>query len=137
MSGAKKRPEDGRFLGGLRARLGGFAAGFAGAGEAGEHHGAGGGLVEADELNFNFLAEVGFAVVNYDHGAVLEIGDALAGVAAGGDDFDAGALAGEIFVAEGEGEFAEAEDFNLLGGSDLFEVEIVGEDEAAVGFGKF
>ena len=73
-------------MGGLRARLGGFAAGFAGAGKTGEHHGASGGLVEADELNFNFLAEVGFAVVNYDHGAVLEVGDALAGVAAGGGD---------------------------------------------------
>ena len=124
-------------MGGLGAGLGGFAAGFAGADEAGEHHGTGGSLVEADKLNFNFLAEVGFAVVNHDHGAIFEIGDTLAGVAAGSDDFDAGALAGEIFVAEGEGEFAEAEDFNLLGSSDFFEVEIVGEDEAMVGFGEF
>ena len=94
-------------------------------------------MVEANEFDIDFLAEVGFAVVDNDHGAVFEIGDALAGVAAGGDDFDASAFAWEVFVAEGEGELAETEDFDLLGGGDFFEVEVIGEDEAAVGFGEF
>lgn len=63
-------------------------------GEPGEEHGAGGGLIEADEFDFDFLAEFLAGVIDDNHGAVTQVGDALVWVAASGNDFNLGALTG-------------------------------------------
>lgn len=107
------------------------------AGEFREEHGAGSGLIEPDEFDFDFLAEFFAGVVDNNHRAVAQIRDALMRVAADGDDFDLGALAGEILIAQRKRELIEVECVDMLGRCNFGEVVIVGEDETVIGFGEF
>lgn len=58
-------------------------------------------------------------MVNNNHGTVAQVGNTLVRVAASGDDFYFGAFAGEILVAEGEGEDIKVERVDMLGGSNF------------------
>lgn len=80
--------------------MGSFFWVFGGGGEDFcEKHSAGSGLVKSDKLNFDFLAKFLAGVIDDNHGAVTEIGDALVWIATGGDDFNFSVFAGEILVA--------------------------------------
>lgn len=104
--------------------------------ELSKHHGARRSLIKTDKLDLDFLINLVAGFINDNHSAVAEIGDALLGVAAGGDDFHAGALAGEVLGAQGKGELVKIEDVHMLGSGDFLEVVIVREDEAVIRLGK-
>lgn len=94
-------------------------------------------MVELDEFDFDLLINAVAGVVDDYHHAIRHVGYALVRVATGGGDFDFGVLARKVLCLEGESEFVEIKDVDLLSLGNFLEVIIVGEDEAAVGFGKF
>lgn len=93
-----------------------------------EHHSAGGSLVQAEELDFNFFADALAGMIDDHHGAVFEIGDALVDTTTGGDDFYLDPFAGKIFVAEDKRQLVQVQRIDMLGGGDFLEVKIVGQD---------
>src|SRR4029450_3392908 len=50
--------------------------------EAGEDHAAGGGLEHRGDAGADLLADVSLAVIHHHHGAVVQVGDALAALLA-------------------------------------------------------
>ena len=102
----------------------------------GEHHAAGRSLQVADEFDFDFLVDASVGVVDDDHGTIWEMANALFGAAAGAGDFKKESFAGEVFLADGEGEIVDIEDIDMLGGGSAIKVVIVGKDEAIVLLGE-
>ena len=92
-----------------------------------------------DEDVDGFVDEAASAVDD-DHGAVLEITDALTGFFAFAKDEDAHALAGKNGGAESVGEKIDVENADALNAGDFVEIEIVGDDlglEAESEFDEF
>lgn len=113
-----------------RLLVGGFRSGWfwSRGGDFSEKHGARGSLIETNEFNFDFLAKLFAGVIDNNHCAVTQVGNALVRVTAGSNDFDFCALAGEILITESEGEDVQIECINMLSGGDFREIVVIGQD---------
>lgn len=94
-------------------------------------------MVQADELNFDFLTELVAGVIDDNHGAIAQIGDALMRITASSNNFDFSAFAGEILIAEGQSEGIKVESVDMLGSSDLRKIVIIGQDETVISLREF
>src|ERR1700687_1364953 len=77
------------------------------------------------------------SVVHHDHGAVIQIGDALVVFLAFLQNEDAHSLAREHNGLQGIRQFVDIQDFDSLELCDFVQVEVVGDDLALVDLGEF
>src|SRR5258708_17729153 len=124
----------GRDGGGLFAGRNGSFGDFI---EAAEDHFAGRSLVDGGDQDVHGFVDEAASAVDHDHGAVLEVGDALIDFLAFAKDEDAHAFAGEKCGANGVGEKINVEDADALNAGDFIEIEVVGDDFGAEALGKF
>src|SRR5262245_14057980 len=96
--------------------------------EASENHFAGGRLVDRSHQDVYRLINEAASAVHDDHGAILEVRDALIHLFAFAQDEDSHAFAGQNGGAESVGEKIDVENSDALNAGDLIEIEIVGDD---------
>ena len=96
--------------------------------QAAEDHASGAGLEGAGYGDAYALADVIARLVHDDHGAVVEIADALGGFVTGADDFERQFLAGQDHGAQGVGEVVEVDGVNVLDFGEFGKVVVAGED---------
>src|SRR5262249_52679922 len=94
----------------------------------GEDHATRDGLEHAGDGDLNGLAYVGFATLDDDHRAVVEVADALAQFFALLHDLDRHLLARQEDGLDGVGQLVDVEHLDTLQLGDAVEVEIVGDD---------
>lgn len=94
-------------------------------------------MVQANELNFDFLTELVAGVIDDNHGAIAQIGDALMRITASSNNFDFSTFAGEILIAEGQSEGIEIKSVDMLGSSDLGKIIVIGQDETVISLREF
>ena len=130
--GSRGRELVGEFGGGGAPGVGGFAVlvHFA------EDHFSAGGLQDAGDGDVNGFADHFAGVIDDDHGAVVEVADALIELLALFEDEDDHVLAGEDDGLEGVGEVVDVEDLDVVEVGDLVEVEVVGDDFGLPFFGQ-
>ena len=81
--------------------------------------------------------DVAARAVDYDHGAVIEIGDTLRRFLAFAKNQNAHRLAGKDRSLHGIGKFIDVEDGNALNAGHFVEIEIVGDNFGIGGAGQF
>ena len=92
-----------------------------------EDHPACRGLEHARDHDFHVLVDVPAAVLHDDHGAVVEVGDPLAGLLAFLEHEDAHALTRQGHGLESVGQVVDVQHLYALELGDLVQVEIVGD----------
>src|SRR5260370_38034723 len=93
--------------------------------EASEDHATGRRLQYAGHGNTDFLTDSGPALLHDDHGAVIQVADALADLVARLDHFDDHRFAGQGDGLHSVGHFIEVNDFHALQLGDLVQVKVI------------
>jgi hypothetical protein len=104
--------------------------------DAAEDHFAGGGLEGVGDDEFDFLIDFVAGAFNDDHGAVLEVTDALGGAFAVFDDADFHGFAGKGDGLERFGDGVDVDDADAAEAGDFVEVVVVGDDATALLLGE-
>src|SRR5579863_2740778 len=119
--------------GGLFAgRNGNFGAFF----NAAENHFACGCLVDGSDQDVHGFVDEAASAIDHDHGAVLEVGNALIDFLAFAQNEDAHSFAGEESGTNGVGEEIDVENVDALNAGHFVEIEVVGDDFGAQAKGK-
>ena len=105
--------------------------------EAAEDHFAGGRLMHGGDEDVDGFVDEAASAVDYDHGAVFEIGYALIDLLAFAQDEDAHAFTGKDGRTQSVRKKIDVEDADTLNAGDLVEIEIVGDDLGLKAEGEF
>src|ERR1019366_599922 len=102
-----------------------------------EDHLAGRGLEHAGHRDIDGLGDQLFGVVHHDHGAVIQVSDALVILLAFLEDEDPHGLAGQHDGFQRVGQLVDIEDLDAVKLGHLVQIEIVGDDLAIEHLGEF